>query len=154
MADRNRELVPDNWSLVWERALTTGLCLVGWYSEHSGVRRRAELPCKGEEVLKGRWEPDEIWSLSKAKTWPSSWHRFSDMSFPDCLLFVLCCLTPHPTPLPSCTAVHFVHVDTCRIVRFPSAVSFAGLPNTSVVSPWTKCNYEAFANIRTCRNFV
>ena len=26
MADRNRELVPDNWSLVRERALTTGLC--------------------------------------------------------------------------------------------------------------------------------
>ena len=25
MADRNRELVPDNWSLVRERALTTGL---------------------------------------------------------------------------------------------------------------------------------
>ena len=24
MADRNRELVPDNWSLVRERALTTG----------------------------------------------------------------------------------------------------------------------------------
>ena len=26
MADRNRELVPDNWSLVRERTLTTGLC--------------------------------------------------------------------------------------------------------------------------------
>ena len=26
MADRKRELVPDNWSLVKERALTTGLC--------------------------------------------------------------------------------------------------------------------------------
>ena len=37
MADRNRELVPDNWSLVRERALTTGLCSEGWYSEHSGV---------------------------------------------------------------------------------------------------------------------
>ena len=32
MADRNRELVPDNWSLVRERALTTGLCSEGWYS--------------------------------------------------------------------------------------------------------------------------
>ena len=41
MADRNRELVPDNWSLVRERALTTGLlCSEGWYSEHSGVCRR------------------------------------------------------------------------------------------------------------------
>ena len=61
MADRDRELVPDNWSLVRERALTTGLCSEGWYSEHSGVCRRAELPggsVKGE-VLKGRWEPDE-----------------------------------------------------------------------------------------------
>ena len=43
MADRNRELVPDNWSLVRERALTTGLCSERWYSEHSGVCRRAEL---------------------------------------------------------------------------------------------------------------
>ena len=42
MTDRNGELVPDNWSLVRERALTTGLCLEGWYSEHSGVCRRAE----------------------------------------------------------------------------------------------------------------
>ena len=59
MADKNRELVPDNWSLVRERALTTGLCSEGWYSEHSGVCRRAELPGRREEVLKGRWEPDE-----------------------------------------------------------------------------------------------
>ena len=45
MADRNRELVPDNWSLVRERELqlTTGLCSEGWYSEHSGVCRRAEM---------------------------------------------------------------------------------------------------------------
>ena len=35
--DRNGELFPDNWSLVRERALTTGLCLEGWYSEHLGV---------------------------------------------------------------------------------------------------------------------
>ena len=62
MADRNRELVPDNWSLVRERVLTTGLCSEGWYSEHSDVCRRAKAAgkeCKGEEVLKGRWEPDE-----------------------------------------------------------------------------------------------
>ena len=43
--DRNRELVPDNWSLVRQRALTTGLCCSeGWYSVHSDVCRRAELP--------------------------------------------------------------------------------------------------------------
>ena len=40
--DRNRELVPDNWNLVRERALITGLCLEGWYSEHSGVCRRVD----------------------------------------------------------------------------------------------------------------
>ena len=37
--DRNRELVPDNWNLVRERALPP-LDLVhreGWCSEHSGV---------------------------------------------------------------------------------------------------------------------
>ena len=44
MSDRNRELVPDNWSLVRERVLTSGLCLEGWHSEHAGVCRRAELP--------------------------------------------------------------------------------------------------------------
>ena len=58
MADRNRELVPDNWSLVRERALTTGLCLEGWYSEHSGVCRRAELPggsVKVKKFWKGAW---------------------------------------------------------------------------------------------------
>ena len=43
MADRNRELVPDNWNLVRERVLTTGLCSEGCYSEHSGVCRRVEL---------------------------------------------------------------------------------------------------------------
>ena len=37
MADRNGELVPDNWSLERERVLTTGLCWEGWYSEHLGV---------------------------------------------------------------------------------------------------------------------
>ena len=58
MTDRNREVVPYNWSLVRERALTTGsFCSEEWYSERSGVCRRAELPgkeCKGEEVMKGR----------------------------------------------------------------------------------------------------
>ena len=52
MADRNRELVPDNWSLVRERALTTGLCSEGRYSEHSGVCRRAELPGGSVKVKK------------------------------------------------------------------------------------------------------
>ena len=51
-ADRNRELVPDNWSLVRGRALTTGLCSEGWYSEHSGVCRRAELPGGSVKVKK------------------------------------------------------------------------------------------------------
>ena len=40
MADRNGELVPDSWSLVKERAPTTGfllLLLQGWYSKHLGV---------------------------------------------------------------------------------------------------------------------
>ena len=37
MTDRNRELVPHNWSLVRERALTTGLCSEGSYSEYTGV---------------------------------------------------------------------------------------------------------------------
>ena len=71
MADRTRELVPDNWSLVREILLTTGLCLEGWYwtlgeGGGGGVCRRVELlgvkECKGEGVLKGRWEPGEKWS--------------------------------------------------------------------------------------------
>ena len=49
MAARNRESVEDNWSLLSERVLTTGLCSEGWYSEHSGVCRRAELP--GRSVI-------------------------------------------------------------------------------------------------------
>ena len=52
MADRNRELVPDNWSLVREIALTTGLCSEGWYSKHSGVCRRTELPGRSVKVKK------------------------------------------------------------------------------------------------------
>ena len=50
MADINRKLVPDSWSLVTERALTTGLCVEGWYSEHSGVCRRVELPGRSVKV--------------------------------------------------------------------------------------------------------
>ena len=44
MTDRNRQLVSGSWSLVGERALTTGLRAEGWGSEHLGVCRRAELP--------------------------------------------------------------------------------------------------------------
>ena len=49
-----RGLVPDNWTLhmVSKRALTTGLCLEGWYSEHSGVCRRSELLGKSVKVKK------------------------------------------------------------------------------------------------------
>ena len=52
MTDRNRHLVPDNWSLVRDRALTTGLCSEGWCSAHSGVCRRAELPGRSVKVKK------------------------------------------------------------------------------------------------------
>ena len=52
MTKRNREYVPDNWSLVRERALTTELCSEEWYSEHSGVCRRAELPGRSVKVKK------------------------------------------------------------------------------------------------------
>ena len=57
MADRDRELVPDNWSLVKERALTTGLSSEGCYSELSGVCRRAELPGRSVKV-KRFWKVD------------------------------------------------------------------------------------------------
>ena len=57
MAYRNRELVPDIWSLVREKALTTGLCSEGWYSEHSGVCRRADLPGRSVKV-KQFWKVD------------------------------------------------------------------------------------------------
>ena len=50
--DRNRELVPDKWSLVRERALTAGLCSEGWYSKHSRVCSRAELPGRSVKVKK------------------------------------------------------------------------------------------------------
>ena len=52
MAERNRELVPDNSSLVRERALATGLCSEEWYSQHSGVYRRAELPGRSVKMKK------------------------------------------------------------------------------------------------------
>ena len=52
MTDRNKELIPDIWSLVREKTLTTGLCSEGWYSEHSGVCRRAELPGRSVKVKK------------------------------------------------------------------------------------------------------
>ena len=52
MTDRNRELVPKSWSLVRERALTTGLCSEGWYSKHSVVCRRAELPGRSVKMKK------------------------------------------------------------------------------------------------------
>ena len=48
MTGRNRQLVPDNWSLVRERALTTGLCSEGWYSERSGA---AGKECKGTVLI-------------------------------------------------------------------------------------------------------
>ena len=57
MTDRNRELVPDSWSQVIERALTTELCSEGWHCEHSGVYMyksgAAGKKCKGD-ILKGR----------------------------------------------------------------------------------------------------
>ena len=52
IADRNRELVQNNWSLVKERSLTTGLCSRGWYSEHLGVCGRAELPGRSLKAKK------------------------------------------------------------------------------------------------------
>ena len=52
ITDKYRELVLDNWSLVRERALTNWFCSEGWYSEHSGVCRRAELPERSVKVKK------------------------------------------------------------------------------------------------------
>jgi len=42
MTDRNREFVPDNWSLLRERVLTTRLFSEGSYSEHSEERNCRE----------------------------------------------------------------------------------------------------------------
>ena len=52
MMHRNRELVADSCSLARETELTSGLCSEGWYSEHSGVCRRAELPGRSVKVKK------------------------------------------------------------------------------------------------------
>ena len=68
MADKNRELVPDNWSLVRERALTTGLCSEGWYSEHSSVCRRAELPGGSVKVHSAALNP------ARSLTWKLRFH--------------------------------------------------------------------------------
>ena len=60
----NKKAETDNWSLVSEIALTTGLCSEGWYSEHSGVCMQksgaAVKECKGEDGLmsdnlKAKW---------------------------------------------------------------------------------------------------
>ena len=51
------ELVPDKWSLVRERALTTGLRSEGWYSEHSGVCRRADVAVIIMTVLESGPQP-------------------------------------------------------------------------------------------------
>ena len=56
MTDRNKELVPDNVSLIRVRALTTGLCSEGRYSEHSGVCRRAKLPGRSVKVKKSYYK--------------------------------------------------------------------------------------------------
>ena len=54
MTDRNRELIPDSWSLVRQRAQYDHWALFGriWYSEHSCVYRRAELPGRNVKVKK------------------------------------------------------------------------------------------------------
>ena len=53
MTDTNRELVPDNWNLIRERALTARF-LFGRHFEHSCVCRRAELPGRRVKVEKLR----------------------------------------------------------------------------------------------------
>ena len=51
MADRNRELVLDNWSLVRERALTTGLCRNdGILNTRVPAEERAELSGRSVKV--------------------------------------------------------------------------------------------------------
>ena len=50
MTDRDRELVPDNWSLVRVRELSTGLCSERGYSEQLGCLQKygaAGKECKG-----------------------------------------------------------------------------------------------------------
>ena len=52
MTERNRALVACCWSLVRERAVTTGLSAEGWHSEYSGVCRRTEMPGRSVKVKK------------------------------------------------------------------------------------------------------
>ena len=56
VVDRNRELVPGNWSLVRERVLTTGLGAGGQNSELVCLQKSAAArkECKDEEGLRGR----------------------------------------------------------------------------------------------------
>ena len=53
MTDRNRKLVPDNWSLVRERVLTTVLCTEGRYfdSEPSGCLQKSGAAWKVCKIL-------------------------------------------------------------------------------------------------------
>ena len=51
ITDRDKELVPDNWSVVRVRELTTGLCSKRGYSQHSGVCRRTEFPGRSVKVV-------------------------------------------------------------------------------------------------------
>ena len=52
MTDKSRELVPDSWSLVPERAPTPNLIRKGGIHEHSSISQKngaAEKECKSEE---------------------------------------------------------------------------------------------------------
>ena len=64
--DRNRESAPDRWSLVREKALTTGLCSEGWCCEHSGLCRRAELP--GRRVYSNTVKVEKFWKADGGLT--------------------------------------------------------------------------------------
>ena len=52
--ERNRELVPDSWSLKREKLLTTGLSVEGWHFLTLQKSRTAAKECKDAEGLKGR----------------------------------------------------------------------------------------------------
>ena len=72
MTDRSGELVPCSWSLVRERALTTGLCVKEWYSEHSGICRGMELPRRSVQVKK-------VWEVCRGRTiqrFKEKWSEF------------------------------------------------------------------------------
>ena len=72
MTDRNKELVPDSWSLVREEALTTGLCSGGWCpdtlnTENSvtkGTDAALPLPEKLSRayLTSVRWVESSAWS--------------------------------------------------------------------------------------------